>query len=642
MNIEELKLELKKSIQELSCYNFETFTAIELYYTIANKLNEVIKELSRHENLVSEEIIKQNEILQEMLDSGLHNEVIEKINNMVLDGTMDLIINQNVLEELNSQIKEKVNFSEMKYKYLENDSLVCVTYDNENPRNYKLMVTFDGVTFNEIDKLNLKGWDYCIAYNNGFYYLCYDFMSDDFVSSNYPYFTGANKIGILKTKDFVSYDKIDIQLPSFFKQTWGPEIIFKDNNLHMFFSGCNLTDTSVDCDGVTQYIKNTYYTVSNDDGITWSNPVKINLYNENNVIDDGNKIDPSIIEKNGKYYLFLKNENLKYIEQYESNTIDGDYKLINILNDRYFVEAPSVCYFNGLYYLYCDMYATGKYIYYTSTDLKNWSKSNILSVADNTVMRHFTPCKVYDKQLLKDIVKRNGYDPLLDNYKLIKNRANYIVKLENKTYDTLSLKPNAIYTLSGVNDCIVERFDVTNLNKGDKCYFVVSSDVASLRLKNNTQGVYLQNEEVVLNKFNKSNNKLIEFVCVDLQPTFCLLNHSDLSEFHDNSKTLFSEELIDNTTSIKATFIKRNKIVQGNFVCQLTKNVDVGVYTLDFKAPFLPIADAYNTVFMGYNENSDLQFRSVKIFFDGRVEVRTTTPIKAGQYFECSVTYIEK
>ncbi len=74
----------------------------------------------------------------------------------------------------------------------------------------------------------------------------------------------------------------------------------------------------------------------------------------------------------------------------------------------------------------------------------------------------------------------------------------------------------------------------------------------------------------------------------------------------------------------------------------ITKNVDVGVYTLDFKAPFLPIADAYNTVFMGYNENSDLQFRSVKIFFDGRVEVRTTTPIKAGQYFECSVTYIEK
>ena len=106
MNIEELKLELKKSIQELSCYNFETFTAIELYYTIATKLNEVIKELSRHENLVSDEIIKQNNALQEMLDSGLHNEVINKINNMVLDGTMDLIINQNVLEDLNSQIKD--------------------------------------------------------------------------------------------------------------------------------------------------------------------------------------------------------------------------------------------------------------------------------------------------------------------------------------------------------------------------------------------------------------------------------------------------------------------------------------------------------------------------------------------------------
>lgn len=92
----------------------------------------------------------------------------------------------------------------------------------------------------------------------------------------------------------------------------------------------------------------------------------------------------------------MKNEHGKFIEEYESETIDGDYKLINNLTDRYFVEAPAVCYFNGIYYLYCDMYATGKYVYYTSNDLKNWSKSNILSITGNEVMRHFTPCKVYD------------------------------------------------------------------------------------------------------------------------------------------------------------------------------------------------------------------------------------------------------
>ena len=98
--------ELRKSINELSVYDMSVYTAIELYYKIATKLNEVIEELSRHEIMVSEEIIKQNEALQEMLDSGLHNEVINKINNMVLDGTMDMIINQNVFGELNSKVNE--------------------------------------------------------------------------------------------------------------------------------------------------------------------------------------------------------------------------------------------------------------------------------------------------------------------------------------------------------------------------------------------------------------------------------------------------------------------------------------------------------------------------------------------------------
>ena len=104
MNIDELKNQLKNSINEISVYDLNSYTSIELYYKIGNKVNEIIKELERHEILVSDEIIKQNNALQEMLDSGLHNEVVNKINDMVNDGTMDLIINQNVLGELNSQI----------------------------------------------------------------------------------------------------------------------------------------------------------------------------------------------------------------------------------------------------------------------------------------------------------------------------------------------------------------------------------------------------------------------------------------------------------------------------------------------------------------------------------------------------------
>ena len=79
MNIDELKMQLKNSINEISVYDFNSYTSIELYYKIANKVNEIIKELERHEILVSDEIIKQNNALQEMLDSGLHNEVVNKL-----------------------------------------------------------------------------------------------------------------------------------------------------------------------------------------------------------------------------------------------------------------------------------------------------------------------------------------------------------------------------------------------------------------------------------------------------------------------------------------------------------------------------------------------------------------------------------
>ena len=128
MNIENRELsqklidsieELRKSISKISVYDFSVYSAIELYYNIAKKLNEVIEECYRYEVSVSEEIIKQNECLQYLLNDGLNTEVVKKINQMVADGTMDTIINHNVFnslnnkidnykEELSSQIKEIV------------------------------------------------------------------------------------------------------------------------------------------------------------------------------------------------------------------------------------------------------------------------------------------------------------------------------------------------------------------------------------------------------------------------------------------------------------------------------------------------------------------------------------------------------
>lgn len=101
--------ELRKSLNEISVYDFDVYTSMELYYKIANKLNEVIKELMRFEGVVSDEVVEQNEKLIYLIGEGLNIEVVKKINQMVQDGTMDSVINHNVFNSLNSQIKEIAN-----------------------------------------------------------------------------------------------------------------------------------------------------------------------------------------------------------------------------------------------------------------------------------------------------------------------------------------------------------------------------------------------------------------------------------------------------------------------------------------------------------------------------------------------------
>ena len=98
--------DMRKSLNEISVYDLNVYSAIELYYKLALKTNEVITELSRFEGVISDEIIEQNEKLTYLLGEGLNIEVGKKINQMVADGTMDTIINHNVFNSLNNKIED--------------------------------------------------------------------------------------------------------------------------------------------------------------------------------------------------------------------------------------------------------------------------------------------------------------------------------------------------------------------------------------------------------------------------------------------------------------------------------------------------------------------------------------------------------
>ena len=180
--------ELKKALNEISVYDFDVYTSMELYYKIANKLNEVIKELMRFEGLVSDEVIKQNEKLIYLLGEGLNIEVVKKINQMVSDGTMDTIINHNVFnslnnkvenykEELSSQIKENVDklsgvINIEQYKHLVNNgdwTNALQQAINDISSNQELIITGDIILKDAVylkSNLTIKGNNGINSYDN--------------------------------------------------------------------------------------------------------------------------------------------------------------------------------------------------------------------------------------------------------------------------------------------------------------------------------------------------------------------------------------------------------------------------------------------------------------------------------------------
>lgn len=112
---------IKTTLNEISVYNLDVKTAIELYYELAKKVNEVINELSRFEGVVSDELIKQNEKLIYLLGEGLKEQVVIKIDNLIKDGTIQDLINNKIFNELNNKIDTFIQGANEKFNTIERD-----------------------------------------------------------------------------------------------------------------------------------------------------------------------------------------------------------------------------------------------------------------------------------------------------------------------------------------------------------------------------------------------------------------------------------------------------------------------------------------------------------------------------------------
>ncbi|WP_214855027.1 family 43 glycosylhydrolase [Exiguobacterium sp. s130] len=291
---------------------------------------------------------------------------------------------------------------------------------------------------------------------------------------------------------------------------WAPEIFVDGDNFYVLLS--KQIGTDVDISGTTIPSFRPYITkMLNAESMIFENATPMTL-------EDTNKIDPCLIRDNDFYYVFVKDENDKKIEQWRSTSVNGVYtKLSDNISPIQETEGLSAVRFNGKFYLYADGYKNDRGITYftTSTDLINWSERKMLKAKER--IRHgsaFVISQVEAKQVLmkyrtaNTISSPNTYDLYIPLSSLATN--NIVSELE--------VLDNVVYTVSGSEQVTISGFK--NPSKAKRFYFHIGSNSdASITIASGSTIVGVPNNTKWDAKYGEG-DMMIEFEFVEALNNF--------------------------------------------------------------------------------------------------------------------------
>ena len=118
----ELK-QLKQSIEEVSVYDLNVYSSMELYSRLVGKINELIKEVITYQGLLSEELLKELDYINNHLDTFLYE---IRTNSEMAINDMN-IAKDEMIEQVNNQINEIPN----NFTTEQNDSSFIIKYGNK-------------------------------------------------------------------------------------------------------------------------------------------------------------------------------------------------------------------------------------------------------------------------------------------------------------------------------------------------------------------------------------------------------------------------------------------------------------------------------------------------------------------------------
>lgn len=102
-------------IAPLIVQQYESYlpSAFDESFTLLQKVNKIISHLNQIGELSNEVLTKWNEVIEWVTGEGVNETVSTRLDEMVLDGTFDSIINETIFNDLNTEINGKASQSEV-------------------------------------------------------------------------------------------------------------------------------------------------------------------------------------------------------------------------------------------------------------------------------------------------------------------------------------------------------------------------------------------------------------------------------------------------------------------------------------------------------------------------------------------------
>ena len=84
-------------------------TAFDESLTLLEKMNKLIEYLNQMGVLVNDVVEQWNEVMEWIINDGITDTVLDRLDEMVDDGTLATIINEHIFEELNNKVDQKAD-----------------------------------------------------------------------------------------------------------------------------------------------------------------------------------------------------------------------------------------------------------------------------------------------------------------------------------------------------------------------------------------------------------------------------------------------------------------------------------------------------------------------------------------------------